>query len=246
MYKKSFNQPIYYVVLVLLMASCSSYKNVPYFQNLKYNAGNPEPIENFKPITIQNSDILSVTVSSLNPLAFNDSTGRTMGYLVNEQGLVKIPLMGSTKVQGLTTSEAEAQIQQSLLPFLKNPDVVVRIKNFKVSVMGDVAKPDVYKVMGEKVSVAEVLSMAGDLNITAKRKNILLVRELDGKRQYVPLDISSPGFFKSPYYYLKNNDILYVEPDKTKYATVDGSYRTYSLVLSGLSIVAIVISSIIR
>jgi polysaccharide export outer membrane protein len=245
MLKKLSLHPIYYIAVVLFMASCSSYKDVPYFQNLKYNAANPEQIDNFKPVTIQSSDILSVTVSSLNPLAFNDSTGRTMGYLVNQQGDVKIPLLGSIKVQGLTTSEAENQIQKGLLPFLKSPDVVVRIKNFKVSVLGDVAKPDVYKVTGEKMSVAEALSMAGDLNITAKRKNILLVRELDGKRQYVPLDISSPDFFKSPYY-LKNNDILYVEPDKTKYATVDGSYRTYSLVLSGLSIIAIVVSSIIR
>jgi polysaccharide export outer membrane protein len=246
MLKKLIKHPLLCMVVILFLTSCSSYKNIPYFQNLKYNAENPEQIDNFKPVTIQTSDILGVTVSSLNPLAFNDSTGRTAGYLVNQQGFVKIPLMGLAKVQGLTTAEAENVIQQGLLPFLKNPDVVVRIKNFKVSVMGDVAKPSVYPVTGEKMSVAEALSLAGDLNITAKRKNILLVREIDGKRQYLPLDISSPNFFKSPYYYLKNNDILYVEPDKTKYATVDGSYRTYSLVLSGLSIVAIVISSILR
>ncbi|HKG05827.1 MAG TPA: polysaccharide biosynthesis/export family protein [Pedobacter sp.] len=230
----------------LLCVSCGSYKNVPYFQKLAFNAENPEPIDNFSPITIQSSDILSVSVSSLNPLAFNDSTGRVSGYLVNEKGEIRVPVMGPVKVTGLTVSQAEAKIQKGLTPFLKNPDVVIRIKNFKISVLGDVAKPNVYPVLGEKISVTEALSMAGDLNITAKRKNILLVREVDGKRAYVPLDITSPDFFRSPYYYMKNNDILYVEPDKTKYATVDGSYRTYGLVLSGLSIVAIILTSLIR
>jgi polysaccharide biosynthesis/export protein len=229
-----------------LFSSCSSYKNVPYFQQLAYNADNPEAVQNFSPVTIQSNDILSVSVSSLNPLAFNDSTGRVAGYLVNEKGEIRVPVMGPVKVSGMTVSQAEARIQKGLTPFLRNPDVVVRIKNFKVSVLGDVARPNVYPVAGEKIAVAEALSMAGDLNITAKRKNILLVREVDGKRTYVPLDITSPDFFRSPYYYMKNNDILYVEPDKTKYATVDGSYRTYGLVLSGLSIVAIILTSLIR
>ena len=118
--------------------------------------------------------------------------------------------------------------------------------NFKVSVMGDVLKPDVYKIQSERVTVTEALTMAGDLNITAKRKNILLIREIDGKREYVPIDITSAKLFTSPYYYLKNNDILYVQPDKTKYASVDGGYRTVSLVLSALSIVAIVLSNSLR
>lgn len=231
---------------VTFLSSCSSYKNVPYFQKLAYNADNPEAIENFSAVTIQTSDILSVSVSSLNPLAFNDSTGRVAGYLVNERGEIRVPVMGPVKVSGMTVSQAEARIQKGLTPFLRNPDVVVRIKNFKVSVLGDVARPNVYPVTGEKIAVTEALSLAGDLNITAKRKNILLVREVDGKRTYVPLDITSPDFFRSPYYYMKNNDILYVEPDKTKYATVDGSYRTYGLVLSGLSIVAIILTSLIR
>jgi len=87
--------------------------------------------------------------------------------------------------------------------------------------------------------------LAGDLNITAKRDNIILIREIDGKREYIPMDISSSKIFQSPYYYLKNNDVIYVQPDKSKYATVDGSYRTLSLVLSALSIAAIILTNVL-
>lgn len=233
-------------ICITLLTACSSYKNVPYFQDVKYSTNAVETIENFKPITIQPADILSVSVSNLNPQAYNDSTGRTVGYSVDKDGNIKLPLIGSIKVNGLTTTTAEQQIQDKLEPFLKNADVVVRIKNFKVSVMGDVARPDVYNVVSERVTITEALTMAGDLNITAKRSQILLVREVDGKREYVPIDLLSSNLFRSPYFYLKNNDMLYVQPDKTKYAAVDGSYRTFSLVLSALSVVAIVLTSVIK
>lgn len=238
-------QIAYIFICALLFSSCGSYKKIPYFQDINYSKDNPQQIANFNPLTIQPADILNISVNSLNPIAYNDSIGRIVGYSVDQNGNIKIPLVGSVNVAGQTTAMVETEIQKRLQPFLKNAEVVVHMKNFKISVIGDVAKPNVYPVVSERITIIEALAMAGDLNITAKRKNILLVREMDGKRQLIPVDISSSSIFTSPYFYLRNNDMIYVEPDKTKYASVDGSYRTFSLVLSGLSIVAIILTNVL-
>ncbi len=237
---------LYAVTAMLLLSACNAYKNVPYFQDLDKSKQTTEDIKNFSALTIQNSDILGITVSSLNPKAYSDSSARLSGYLVDQNGEIKLPLIGKISAAGLTTGVLADQIQSKLTTYLREPAVTVRMLNFKVSVMGDVLKPDVYKIQSERVTVTEALTMAGDLNITAKRKNILLIREVDGKREFIPIDITSAKLFTSPYYYLKNNDVLYVQPDKTKYASVDGGYRTVSLVLSALSIVAIVLSNSLR
>lgn len=235
----------YLICCILLLSSCGAYKKVPYFQDLQYSNGKPETIENFTPITIQPTDILSVSVNSLNPLAYNDSIGRVVGYSVDQEGNIRVPLIGSVKVSGLTLALAERDIQQRLAPFLKSPEVVLHMKNFKVAVLGDVAKPDVYPVLSERMTIIEALALAGDLNITAKRKNVLLVREVGGTREYVPIDLTSAKLFTSPYFYLKHNDMIYVQPDKTKYAAVDRGYQTFSLVLSALSVVAIVLTNLL-
>lgn len=228
------------------LSSCNSYKNVPYFQNINRTADTRETIGNFTPLTIQNSDILSVIVTSdsENPLAFKDSSNRAIGYMVDQNGEIKLPLIQEkVKVAGLTTAVAADQIKNKLTTKLTNPSVNVRMISFKIAVFGDVGKPDVFKIVNERVTLPEALSMAGDLNITARRTDILLIREIDGKREFIPLDLTRSAIFTSPYYYLKNNDVIYVQPDKTKYATVDGSYRNWSLILSGLSIVAIILSN---
>jgi polysaccharide export outer membrane protein len=230
---------------LLFLSACSSYNKIPYFQNINRSAPTRENISNFTALTIQNSDILDVSVNSLNPLAYNDSTTRITGYLVDHNGEIKLPMIGKLKVTGLTTSVVGEQIEQKLQTYLSEPTVNVRILNFKIAVLGDVLKPDNYKVLNERITIMEALSLAGDLNITAKRNNIILIREIDGKREYIPMDISSSKIFQSPYYYLKNNDVIYVQPDKTKYATVDGSYRTFSLVLSALSIAAIILTNVL-
>jgi polysaccharide export outer membrane protein len=236
---------LFLIAGLLFLSACSSYNKIPYFQNINRSAPTRENISNFTALTIQNSDILDVSVNSLNPLAYNDSTTRISGYLVDHNGEIKLPMVGKLKVTGLTTSVVAEQIEQKLRTYLSEPTVNVRMLNFKIAVLGDVLKPDNYKVLNERITIMEALSLAGDLNITAKRDNIILIREIDGKREYIPMDISSSKIFQSPYYYLKNNDVIYVQPDKTKYATVDGSYRTFSLVLSALSIAAIILTNVL-
>jgi len=243
------------VLFVLLLPACS-YKGVPYFQDLNPNAPAKESISNFNPITIQPEDILGISVSSLNSEAssvfnynLNTITGTAqnannpvVGYLVDEKGQVQLPLVGSVKVSGLTISGVREKIQKQLTEYLKQPVVNVRLLNFKVSVMGDVLRPGVYPVTNQRISIPEAITLAGDLNITALRSNIVLIREQEGNREYIPIDLTSKKLFNSPYYYLKTNDILYIQPGKNKYASVDNSYRNISILLSALSIVVILLT----
>lgn len=252
----------YNIILTILLSSCGSYKNIPYFQDLNHTTLTKEQVENFSPLTIQNADILGINVTSRNPESssiFNYNLNRVngnnydvapgnpiVGYLVDQKGEIHLPLIGNLKVAGLTTSQLREKLDQMLLIYYKDPVVNIRIINFKVSVFGDVLRPDIYTLQNERTTLTQALSLAGDLNITAMRTNIILIREQDGKRNYIPIDLTSKKLFESPYYYLKNNDEIYVQPDRTKYATVDRGYRTATLVLSGLSIIAIVLSNLYR
>lgn len=250
------------LLAIIFLASCSTYKNVPYFQDLKNTPEIEESISNLSAFTIQPGDILGINVSSLNPESsaqfnynlqrangsnYDSSPGNpVVGYLVDQKGEIYLPLIGALKVSGSSNAELRQDLQSKLLKYLKEPVVNIRVLNFKVSVLGDVLRPDVYTIQNERITITEALSLAGDLNITAIRNNVLLMRELDGKRKYIRIDLTSKDLFNSPYYYLKSNDVIYVQPDKTKYATVDRGYRTATLVLSGLSIIAIVLSNLFR
>lgn len=232
------------ISICILFTSCSSYKNIPYFQNVNRGNSTNEAIDNFSPLTVQREDILGITVSSLNPEAWGDSSNKTSGYRVDQAGEIQLPLIGNLKVVGLTTENISKEIQKRLTTYLKQPSVNVRVLNFKISVIGDVARPNIYQIPNERVTVPEALGLAGDLNITGIRNNVLLIREIDGKRQYYNLDLTSADLFKSPYYYLKNNDVLYVQPDKTKSNSGDRNYRNASLILSAASVITIILTSI--
>lgn len=250
------------ILIVILLSSCGSYKNIPYFQDLSHTIPSKEQVENYSPLTIQPADILGLNVSSRNPESssiFNYNLNRVngnnydvapgnpiVGYLVDQKGEIHLPLIGVLKVDGLTTSQLQNKLQQQLLTYYKDPVVNVRIINFKVSVFGDVLRPDIFTLQNERTTITQAISLAGDLNITAMRKNVILIREENGVRNFIPIDLTSKNIFQSKYFYLKNNDEIYVQPDRTKYATVDRGYRTATLVLSGLSIIAIVLSNLYR
>jgi polysaccharide export outer membrane protein len=246
---------------VIMLSACGvQYKQVPYFQDLEDTVMIEEEVVNYSALTIQKEDILAITVASLNTDAsaiFNigntssniNSTGSNVnpvltanGFLVGQDGAIQLPLVGSINVLGMTTSAARALIQSKLTPFLKEPVVSLRLINLKVSILGDVARPGVYPVQNEKITINEALGMAGDLTITAVRSNVLLVREIDGKRQFIRINLHKKELFNSPHYYLKNNDVLYVQPSNAKYASVDSSYRNVSIILSALSVLALLIT----
>lgn len=251
----------YFILLVgFFFSSCGvNYKAVPYFTDLTQDSLAVEAIENNIVVKIQPGDLLAITVTSLNQEAsaiFNVGNTNTAnlnintpninntlnGFLVDENGDIQMPVVGNIHVSGLSTKEARAVVRAKLVDYLKEPVVNLRMANFKVSVLGDVVRPGVYPIQNEKVSVTEALSLAGDLNITAIRNNILLVREVDNQRRYIRLNLNSKDIFKSEYFYLQNNDMIYVQPSNAKYASVDRNYRNVSFALSAISIIVLIIS----
>ena len=242
---------IYILILIAFTAlsSCESYKHVPYFQDLPEAMVLNQDIENHSPVAIQPNDLLGITVSSLSEEAklfapsptritinTDDSPSRE-GYLVNPQGEIHLPLIGDLKVAGLSTPEINEVISKKLRGQLKDAVVNVRLLNFKVAVFGDVVKPGIYPVTNERITVLEAIILAGDLKSEAVKSNILLIREVESKRQFIRLDIQSKTIFKSPYFYLKNNDMIYVE--------MSGKKERRSAILTNANIATVVVTFIL-
>ena len=248
------------VVCACILGACSSYKSVPYLQDAALNETMvaAEPLYDAK---IMPKDLLTVTVNTTDPeaaapfnmtvqTAQNLATSRTsysqpvlQQYLVNNDGTIDFPVLGRLQVGGLTKGEAENLIRENLKPYLKEvPIVTVRMANYKISVLGEVARPGTFTVSNEKVNVLEALAMAGDLTIWGMRDNVKLVREdAKGTRSIVELDLTKSDLIASPYYYLQQNDILYVTPNKTKAKNSDIGQST-SLWVSATSILVSVAS----
>ncbi|MDB5137984.1 MAG: Polysaccharide biosynthesis/export protein [Mucilaginibacter sp.] len=162
------------------------------------------------------------------------------GFLVDASGTIVYPLLGSIKLSGLTTSQARDTLKTRLKSFLKEPTVNVRFLNYKISVMGEVAKPSVYVIPNETITLPEALSLAGDLTIFGKRDNVLVIRDNNGKKEFGRVDLNSRDFFTSPYYYLHANDVIYVEPGKGRVAQTDKTYQILPVILSALSFLSII------
>lgn len=213
------------VMAVCLLTSCATPKNVTYFQNREAldNAAKGYLVD----ARIMPKDVLTITVNTVNPPAaqqFNlvTPTSQTMlqSYLVDNEGKINFPVIGELKVGGLTKTEAEQLIKEKIDPYLaesENPIVTVRMSSFSISVLGEVNAPGSFTVGREKISVLEALARAGDLTIYGLRENVTLIREdSDGRKTFHTLNLNDANIVNSPYYYLQQNDILYVETNKTK------------------------------
>lgn len=247
--------------------SCVSPKSIVYFQGDSARYYTQEITQRYIP-TIQPNDLLSIVVGSLNSEAnevFNtpnvfttastnySSVGgarvQPLGYLVDSEGAIEIPLVGKLKVGGLRTTDAADTIRMRLQDFLKEPSVIVRNLNFKISVMGEVRSPGVYVIPDEKITLPEVLSLAGDMTIYGNRSNLMIIREENGKREYARIDMTRRDIFSSPYYYLHKNDVLYIEPVKSKMLDTDSRIRTVPLIatiVGGISTLGILIINIAK
>ena len=214
-------------ICALLVSGCSSYKKVPYLNDSQEVSSQLQQLPMYD-AKIMPKDLLSITVNTTDPAAaapFN-LTVQTSGngqsslqqYLVSNEGTVDFPVLGSLHVSGLTKSEAENLIREKLGAYLKEtPIVTVRMTNYKISVLGEVASPGMFTINNEKVNIFEALALAGDLTIYGKRNNVKLIREdAAGKREVITLNLNKTDIITSPYYYLQQNDILYVTPNKTK------------------------------
>lgn len=253
MIKGSFKLLALGLVISSLLSSCISRKEISYFQDLAGTDSTDimEIAQSYEAI-IQPGDIITIHVSSLSKEAssfFNsvDEEGDKLvanTYLVGANGNIEMPLIGPVKVAGNTSQVAKYLVKNKLEKYLIDPSVRVRIKNFKVTLLGEVKNPGIYTIPNEKVTLIEALGLAGDLTIFGKRMNILLIREQDGQRIFKRVDLTSREFFASDFYYLHSNDIIYVEPGKGKIASADEIYRILPIAISGISMVALIVAAI--
>ncbi|NGM67261.1 hypothetical protein G5B43_18485 [Sphingobacterium sp. SGR-19] len=249
------------LVLLLLISSCSV-KKIVYFNDLpadtarilKQAAAFTEPV-------IQSDDILNITIQTLDPTtaavanqsmavqavgassASNVGNQVISGFLVDKNGYVNMTLLGKVQVSGLTTYQARERITTLASQYYKDPTVQVRFANFKVTVLGEVTRPATYTVPNEKVTVLDALGLAGDLTIFGKRENVLLVRDQGKEKELVRLNLNDSEVFQSPYFYLRQNDVIYVEPGKGKAAANNAARtQTYAIIGSILSVLIIAVS----
>ena len=232
--KKLFSLTIL-TLLLMAITSCQSTKNIAYIQNSdSISYAQSRYLYDAK---IMPKDQLTITVNTVNPeasLPYNlllqnaytqartlSTTGGTlMPYLVDNEGYINFPVVGRLKVSGLTKSECENMILEKIRPYMaetENPVVTVRMSSYSVSVLGEVARPGSFQVAREKITILEALAQAGDLTIYGVRNKVKLIREdATGKKEIHTLDLTNANIVNSPYYYLQQNDIVYVEPNKVK------------------------------
>lgn len=248
------------LLLLLFISSCTSKKKFIYFQGSMSGA---EANKNYTPV-LKADDLLSITVSSTDPLAvvpfnlpvnnmFNNNVGSytqgaptSPGYLIDAEGNIDFPIIGKIKVAGLARPAAIDAIKEKLKVYVKEPTVIIRILNFKVTVLGEVKNPGTFTIPNERISLPEAIGIAGDLNITGMRKNILVIRDVDGKKTEYRVDLTSKELFSSPVYYLNQNDLVYVEPNRAKINSSVINPANAGIVISSVSLIITVIALITR
>lgn len=254
---------IYCGILCCLLSSCLSTKKITYFQPISPELDQiVSQIEQTYIPVIKAGDILSITVSSLdrkdnemfNPVTpmINYSTQNVgtiapepiLGFTVSASGNISLPVVGNIHVAGLTSKELEAKLTEQLQQYIKSPTVLVRIANYTVSVLGEVARPARYTIPNEQITLPEAIALAGDLTIYGKRKNVLLIRETNGNRQFVRIDLTKRDVFNSPYYYLHSGDVLYVEATSGRLTMIDRVYQLTPIVINSLTLMVLILNSI--
>lgn len=217
------------LALTTTFFSCGSKKDIVYFQNIDL-VGAKKSINKYTP-TIKNDDMLTIIVSALdqdlarpfnlttisfaqNQNAYGRQTQQT--YLVDSNGNIDFPVLGSVKLAGLTRIQATELLKKMISVYLKNPIVNIRNVNFKVTVLGEVNRPGTFTITNERLTILEALGLAGDMTIQGERKNILVTREENGKTTTTRVDLTSSSVFDSPVYYLSQNDVIYVQPNNAR------------------------------
>jgi polysaccharide export outer membrane protein len=250
----------------LFISSCTSTKNVPYFQDISLMSQSElANTAKFTEPTIQSDDILSISIFTIDPasnmvvnqvssqaissssasISLIGATSPTSGFLVDKDGEIDLSIVGKVKVIGLTTFQARDLVKEKASVVYKNPNVQVRFANFKVTILGEVARPASYIIPNEKVTLLDALGLAGDLTIFGRRENVTLIRDNNGKKEFARLNLNTKELFNSPYFYLKQNDVIYVEPNKGKAASLNQARtQTYAIIGTALSVLIVLLSRI--
>ncbi|GAB2553410.1 polysaccharide biosynthesis/export family protein [Spirosoma aerophilum] len=248
-------QVLVFIIISGVSVNCSSSKHIVLFQTSKVaddTLSLPAPYEQ----KIKGGDNLSIQINTLStqasalfnsyaPVPQNDqsiltnssSTGR--GYRVNQDGYITIPIIEKIKVEGLTNSQAETLILDKLKPQFKELTVSIRNQNFHISILGEVARPGFFPINSEQITLPEALGLAGDITIYGRRTNVLVIREENGRKVFTKVDMTQRDLFRSSYYYLHSNDVIYVEPSKVRLASTDRIYLITPLIVGALTALAI-------
>ena len=231
MYRKKINRILLGIFTsCFLLLSCGNHKNIIYFS--RGNVSSDSLTKNSHPIRYQSNDLLSIIVSGpdlevVKPFNLNvagvtstsskeDSPNNNSNYLINSQGEIDFPVIGKVKLANLTREESILLLKEKLGQYIDQPFVNIQLVNFTITILGDVRRPGTYKMADEQVSLLEALGYAEDLNITGIRRNVIIIRDINGVKTEIEIDLTSKDFLNSEYYYLKQNDIIYVKPDNTK------------------------------
>lgn len=242
---------------VPFLVSCVNTKKAVYFSDLNSSVIQQSSPVDLEPV-IQKNDLLSITVNSLNPEAsqmFNpgnsaqtvNNTTNTGGnvvnvYLVSTEGYIQFPVLGNIKAAGLTKKQLKDNLTKGLIEgkLLVDPLVSIRYVNYKVTVIGEVNHPSVLNIPNEKVTLLEALGLAGDLTLYGRRDNVLIIRDENGAKTFQRVNLNTNEIFSSPYYYLKSNDVVYVEPNRQKVATTSNTSRWIPVVFSAVSAIIVI------
>jgi polysaccharide export outer membrane protein len=250
---------IYLITLLFVFASCVSNKKITYFQNDEIDQSK---VSNVYKIVFKPDDLLQITVSSDNLAAvkpFNlpsvtfgatsdEVTGipKQQSYLIDSSGEINFPVFGKLKIGGLSREEAIDLLNEKLSPdYVKDPMINIRISNFKITVMGDVNKPGTYNIPNERVSILDAIGLAGDLNISGRRDNVMIQREVGSEKMQYRVDLRSNKINTSPVFYLQQNDIVYIEHNNARIQSASSNTNT-SLFISVTGLIITIVSILIR
>ena len=259
-----FKKLIISLFVAFALVSCGSHKDLAYFQEV-VESGALESVSG-QLNTIQAGDLLTITVSSSNPelaVPYNLMSAKTQvasnmsnsssrvasnltaeGYTVEPNGNIQFPVLGAIHVAGLTRAEVAAKIKGMLETVMPNPVVTVTLVNFYVTVIGEVARPGTYNFPGDRLTLLEALGFAGDLSVYGNREKVMVIREENGGRHVEILNLKSKNIFSSPYFYLKQNDVVYVEAVGAKAKSVS-TFSTYFPIITSLASLGTAITSMI-
>jgi len=247
------------LLLIFTFASCAAPKDMVYFQD-EFIGKNDNQVS-VSQLIYKPNDLLTIVVSGLDPeavkpfnlpvIANNTSLIRAQGelkmqtYLVDLKGNIDFPVLGSIKIGGLTRSGATELLKTMLTKYIKDPIVNIRLANFTISVLGEVNRPGTFTIEDERISLVEALGLAGDLTIFGKRENILLIREDNGVKRLTKFDLTSIKVVNSPQYYLTQNDMIYVEPNKSRVKSSRYNQNNV-IIISGIATLAAILSIVIK
>ena len=243
------------------MASCTTSKDILYFQDI--NEVQLSQLTKEYEAVIKKDDRLTIVVSGPDKtvtapynLTLSEMTGTgggystnpeqaTLSYLVDSEGNIDFPILGRIHVEGMTRNQLVNYLRDEIGKDVKDPVVYVSFKNYKITVLGEVRNPGTYTMDSEKINILQALGKAGDLNLTAQREGILLIREVDGRQKHYTIDLKSSELLQSPYFYLQQNDVIYVPASASRVATATTATGIWSIILSSVTTALAVISMII-